>query len=154
MTAALVSRYLLPRLTPGKIPESLGAIQLLQSLNRERWFPAILMGLLCLLAGITLGTSQRLWNDDVAVLSPLPPELLEQDRFLRQQLMADESNQLLILKRETLQQLLEQCEALNPLLKRAAEDGFSADISLPCNTLPSQSMQRVRQGLILSLIHI
>ena len=148
LTAALVSRYLLPPLTPENIPERPRTLGLLQSLNRERWFPAILMGLLCLLAGIALGTSQRLWNDDVAVLSPLPPELLEQDRFLRQQLMTDESNQLLILQGETLQQLLEQCETLSPVLKRAAEDGFSADISLPCNILPSQSMQLARQALI------
>jgi predicted exporter len=148
LTAALVSRYLLPRLLPAETPARPRGIRLLHPLNREGWAPAILMSLLSLLAVVTLSTSQHLWNDDVAVLSPLPPHLLQQDNILRQQIMASESNQLLLLRGDTLQHLLEQCEALTPVLKRAVEEGFTAGIKLPCDTLPSQRMQKARQALI------
>lgn len=147
VTAALVSRYLLPRLLGTRVPRP-RRLEALAFLDHRRWTPALLMAGLSLLAGAILAIHPRLWNDDVAVLSPLPPRLLEQDRFLRRQLMADESNQMLLLRGHDIEQLLVRCEALRPLLRRAVAEHLIADASLPCDLLPSRSRQAQTQALI------
>ncbi len=146
VTAALVSRYLLPRLLTEARPPQPRGDRWLTLLSHQRRLPALVMAGVTLLAGVILGTHARLWNDDVGVLSPLPAPLLEQDRFLRQQLMADESNQLLLVRGRDMEQLLLRCEALRPLLRRAVEDRLLAGASLPCDVLPSRTHQMQSQA--------
>ncbi len=148
LTAALVSRYLLPRLLTDATPPPPQGVRWLRFLSRRRWLPALALTGVTLLAGVILGTHARLWNDDVGVLSPLPAPLLEQDRFLRRQLMTDESNQMLLLRGRDMQQLLVRCEALRPLLQRAVDDRLIGGASLPCDTLPSKARQLQSQSRI------
>lgn len=148
LTAALVSRYLLPRLLPATSAPHHSSDRLLTFVSRHRWSPALLMALITLLAGVNLITSDELWNDDVAVLSPLPGSLIEQDRLLRQQLMAEESNQMLLLRGGEMEQLLTRCEALQELLEDAVSQQMLAGASLPCDALPSQHRQLLSQQAI------
>jgi predicted exporter len=141
VTAALVSRYLLPRLLADTAPPAPRNGPWLRFFNRPLWLPALVLAGLTLLAGVILGTHSHLWNDDVGVLSPLPTPLLEQDRFLRRQLMADESNQMLLLRGRDMEQLLARCEALRLPLQHAVDDRLLAGASLPCDTLPSRARQ-------------
>jgi predicted exporter len=141
LTAALVSRHLLPLLLQTVTPPSPRGDPLLRLISRKRWTPVALLGGATLLAIVALCTGPRLWNDDVAVLSPLPAELLAQDRFLRQQLMADESSQLMLLRGQTIEQLLVRCESLKLHLHQAVADDLSTGASLPCDYLPSRARQ-------------
>jgi predicted exporter len=148
LTAALTSRYLLPRLlNVSALPPPQGQ-RLLGFMTRRHWLPTAVMGAITLSAALSLGLSPQLWNDDIAVLSPLSPALLAQDRFLRQQLQAQESNQMLLLNGRDMPQLLQQCEALRPLLTQAVADGLTAGATLPCDYLPSASAQRASQAAI------
>jgi predicted exporter len=141
LTAALVSRHLLPLLLQTAAPPRPRGESLLRLISRKRWPPAAVFGGATLLAIVALFYGPGLWNDDVAVLSPLPSTLLEQDRYLRQQLMADESNQLMLLRGRTIEQLLVRCESLKPILQQAVADKLSAGASLPCDYLPSRARQ-------------
>jgi predicted exporter len=141
LTAALVSRYLLPPLLQTATPPRPRGEHLLRLISRKRWPPVALFGGVTLLAIVALLNGPRLWNDDVAVLSPLPAALLAQDRYLRQQLMADESSQLMLLRGQTVEQLLVRCESLKPILQQAIADKLSAGASLPCDYLPSRARQ-------------
>ncbi|MEJ2456465.1 MAG: MMPL family transporter [Candidatus Thiodiazotropha sp.] len=148
LTAALVSRYLLPGLLTEATPPPPRGIRWLSFLSQRRWLPALVLTGITLLAGVILGTHSRMWNDDVGVLSPLPTPLQEQDRFLRRQLMADESNQMLLLRGQDMEQLLVRCEALRPLLQRAVDERSIGGASLPCDMLPSKARQLQSQGRI------
>ncbi len=148
LTAALTSRYLLPRLLGASTPADPKGHRQLKFMTRRHGLPALVMGVVTLFAALSLLFSPQLWNDDIAVLSPLSPSLLAQDRFLRQQLQAQESNQMLLLRGQDMQQLLRQCEALKPLLAQAIADGLIAGATLPCDYLPSTQAQRASQAAI------
>ncbi len=141
LSAALASRYLLPLLLGGQTPPSPQGGAWLQRLNRRRGLPALLLAAACGLSALSLFGDHSLWNDDVAVLSPLPASLLEEDRQLRRQLMTDESGRLILLQGETLEQLLQRCEALRPQLDRVVAEGLTGGATLPCDLLPSVARQ-------------
>ncbi len=148
LTAALASRYLLPQLLQNtSLPPPRGR-RMLSLLSQRHWIPASLMSVATALSAAALFASPHLWNDDIAVLSPLPASLLEQDRFLRQQLMTQESNQLLLLPGKDMQQLLDRCESLKPLLTQAVAEGLTAGAALPCDYLPSRQLQAATQRRI------
>ncbi len=148
MSAALASRYLLPLLLEGKAPPLPRGGAWLQRLNRRRGLPALLLAAGAGLSALSLIGGHPLWNDDVAVLSPLPVSLLEEDRRLRQQLMTTESGRLILLQGDTLEQLLQRCEALRPQLDRAVADGLTGGATLPCDLLPSAARQeRIRAAI-------
>jgi predicted exporter len=148
LTAALVSRYLLPRLLSTTAVPRQRTGRLLSFLAKRRWSPALMMTTITLLAGIILVANEKLWNDDVAVLSPLPASLIEQDRLLRKHLMAEESTQMLLLRNKELEQLLIDCESFQTQLKTAVSRQLLADASLPCDSLPSQTRQSQNQARI------
>lgn len=145
ITAALCTRYLLPRLLPeaDKPPPPRGVHLLSVLTRRRRWLP---VALLISAAGLCVGSlfSQHdLWNDDIAMLSPLSPALLDQDRFLRRQLMAEESNQVILLQGENVEQLLRRCESLRPVIVSAVQERLLGGATLPCDYLPSEQRQRL-----------
>jgi predicted exporter len=148
LSAALVSRYLLPRLLPPSAARRPSKRNLLGKLNKKRWLPIGLVAVLTLAAALGLSCDRTLWNDDVAVLSPVPPSLLAQDRELRHQLLVQQSNQLLLLQGEDMDQLLHRCESLKQLLALAVAEGLLSGATLPCDYLPDRQAQLANQRLI------
>jgi predicted exporter len=90
-------------------------------------------------------SSKPLWQDDIATLSPLPADLLKQDRALREQFGASEPNHLLLIQAENPEQLLQRSEALRQHLQQDQTGASLMNIVLPSDFLPSQQQQRLTQ---------
>ncbi|MCU7906280.1 MAG: MMPL family transporter [Candidatus Thiodiazotropha sp. (ex Epidulcina cf. delphinae)] len=147
VTAAVCSRYLLPRLfsDPFIAPEPKG-LRPLGRLLRTRPWPAaliILAAAFCLWSLIR--STGPVWQDDIATLSPLPAELLQQDQALRRQLHATESNQMLVIRAGDPELLLQNCESVGRRVRTAFKAPLLAGIELPSDHLPSQRTQILRQ---------
>ncbi|MEJ2403849.1 MAG: MMPL family transporter [Candidatus Thiodiazotropha sp.] len=147
LTAATVSRTLLPRLFPEPFdsPEPKG-LALLRGLQvKRRWPVAITLGagLVSLLLIASRGTD--LWQDDIASLSPLPQNLLQQDRLLRAELGQAEPNHFLVLNGPDVETLLQTGERLREQLQDIPEASL-AKFDLPSDHLPSQARQRALQA--------
>ncbi len=148
LTAALTSRYLLPCLYADNFnrPKLKGERLISRLAQRSRRLP-IAVTLIALLIVIAAILSPRpLWNDDIAVLSPLPSSLIAQDRSLRQALQADEASQMIVLEGDSIEQLLQRCESLRPYIGKAIDKGWLNGASLLCDALPSQKRQREIQS--------
>lgn len=144
ITAALCSRYLLPLLLTqsNRPPRARGEKALALLSGKHRWLPLALSISAAVLVLGSLLSQHALWNDDIAELSPIPKPLLAQDRYLRQQLMAEEPNQMILIRGQEVEQLLRRCERLRPLIASAMADRLLGGASLPCDYLPSEQRQR------------
>jgi predicted exporter len=146
ISAALVSRYLLPRLfpVPFHAPKPKGINILLPLLTNTQW-PSVIVVLIALLSLLFLVFSTKpFWQDDIANLSPLPQTLLQQDRFLRAELGSSEPNHLLLMQAATPEALLQTSEAVRARLRKFPEQALG-DIALPSDYLPSMQTQMARQ---------
>jgi predicted exporter len=90
----------------------------------------------------------NLWEDDLAALSPIPSSLIEQDRTLRRQLGAPDVSRLLVLQGASIEELLQQAEALQPKLEELIAQGAISDAELVSRYLPSARTQRIRQATL------
>ncbi|MCU7844754.1 MAG: MMPL family transporter [Candidatus Thiodiazotropha sp. (ex Monitilora ramsayi)] len=156
LTAAFSSRYLLPHLYPKTFePPQLRGTRLVSVLaHRDRRLPFTLISITLLLVAWSAFSPQRLWNDDITVLSPLPPSLIAQDRSLRQQLEADETNQMILLRGREIEQLLQQCESLRPIINNAVDERLLNGATMLCDYLPSQQTQRIIQSHLPETEHL
>lgn len=147
LTAALTSRYLLPSLFPVPFspPQLRGVTWLKALLGQHRWPSLVIFAAAAFSLMSLILPSTALWQDDIATLSPLPQALLDQDRTLRQQLGGSEPHHLLLIRGRDPEQLLQNCEAVRERLKQDSQEAFLAKIKLPCDALPSQQKQRLRQ---------
>lgn len=149
MTAALMTRWLLPCLLPdGWAPRQGGAPNWMVPLLRfrRRPAPAIPVGLVVLAALlIFLALDPPRWQPDLAAISPISRTQLSTDTRLRSDLGAPEAGQMLFIKGPSREQVLEGSEAavarLGPLIAAGALAGFDA----PSLYLPSAATQRIRQ---------
>jgi predicted exporter len=86
------------------------------------------------------------WQDNLAALTPLPPDLLQHDARLREALGAPDVRYLLVLQASTEQGVLALSERLQPrvdaLLAKQAADA----LELPSRYLPTVAVQRERQA--------
>ncbi|MCU7853081.1 MAG: MMPL family transporter [Candidatus Thiodiazotropha sp. (ex Monitilora ramsayi)] len=148
MTAALSSRYLLPHLYTKSFipPQHRGAALVSLLANRHHRLPITLILASIVIILWSMLSSRDLWNDDIAVLSPLPASLITQDRDLRKQLEANETNQMILIKGSDMEQLLQRCESLKQVIQTAMEDQLLGGATLLCDYLPSQQLQRQRQS--------
>ncbi len=88
---------------------------------------------------------EQLWENNLAALSPVPQQLIAQDRGLRQQLNAPEVSHLLIVTANSAEKALQQAEALQPRLKFLQSQNIIRDSDLLTKLLPSSRTQLKRQ---------
>jgi predicted exporter len=148
LTAALTSRYLLPSLYKDDFdsPRLRGERVISRLVQQSRRLPVAVTLIALLIVTAAVLSPRPLWNDDIAVLSPLPSSMIAQDRSLRQELQADEASQMILLEAESIEQLLQQCESLRPYIGKAIEKAWLNSASLLCDVLPSQQRQRETQS--------
>ncbi|MET0089457.1 MAG: MMPL family transporter [Candidatus Thiodiazotropha sp.] len=141
--AAAVSRVLLPRLFPEPFasPEPRGLAVLRGFMQRRRWPAWVTLGLGLISLILIFRPGAVLWQDDIASLSPLPKQLLQQDRTLRAALGRAEPNHFLVLHGVDVETLLQTSGRLRERLSAAPDDRF-AKLDLPSDHLPSQARQR------------
>jgi predicted exporter len=104
---------------------------------------AVAAGILALLSVILLHRSP--WEDDLAALSPIAPELINLDRELRADLGAPEISHMVVLKGASAEEVLQACEILSPALERLRERKALAGYLPPTQFLPSRQAQLARQ---------
>jgi predicted exporter len=146
--AALVTRYVLPKLLPEHFaihkPKKLG--QFLQTavglLTRWRW---LAIAVVVASSAYLLHQGKEVWRAQLGSLSPASPELQQRDEQLRSELGAPDAGVLVVIKAGALEQVLQISEAassqLNPLVTQGVLGGYEA----ASRYLPSQQLQRLRQ---------
>jgi len=149
VVAGLATRYLLPRVLPARFrdaadtPGLARAVAFVDALPRPRWLPWLLAALALAVLWRAPGPT---WQNDLAALTPVPPELLQRDAKLRAELGAPDVRYLLVLQGRDADDVLTLSEALEPRLDALVERGALDAAELPSRYLPSVATQRARQA--------
>lgn len=149
VVAALVTRFVLPLLLPsGFAVRDLGALGkrlervVLRPLRRLR----LLVPLLALSAlAVLFWHHDKLWNRELAALSPVPAEQQALDAALRAELGAPDVRYLAVLSGPDREAVLRQAERLTPRLDSLVAQGLLAGYESPSRYLPSRTTQLARR---------
>jgi predicted exporter len=149
VTAALVTRFVLPLL----LPRNLGVqalthptrsiahgLRLLRHARHGLWGIALL-GVLALWLH-----RERLWNRELSALNPVPMAEQEWDGRLRADLGAPDVRELVIVQADDAQGALRGAEQVGQRLDTLVDRGMLAGYDTPSRYLPSEATQRQRRA--------
>jgi len=147
LAAGLVTRWVLPALAPGRgapppraLPFSLVRAGL--AMRRAAWIAWVLLA--AALAFI-LARHDRIWDDDLGHLSPLPESARELHRQLSADLRAPDAGYLLIATAGSRDAVLEKSERLTLALQGWVGEGVLEGFDLAARYLPSAKTQALRR---------
>ncbi|MEZ5585124.1 MAG: MMPL family transporter [Candidatus Competibacteraceae bacterium] len=148
LTAALVTRWVLPTLLPPVWTPTQPLKEqpwLLALLRPPRWLVAVLIT-----AGVGAGLwglfcASQIWEDDLAALSPIPKQLILRDRELRSQLGAPEASHVMVITASDAETALQRSEILAHWLENQMQQGTLTGFDMAARYLPSRQTQRARQ---------
>lgn len=148
-TAALTTRFGLVHLL-GSRPHDAAQSPLvaalwrrLAQLPRPRWLAPLLT---VAALGAIAAAPGPFWENNLAALTPAPPDLVAQDAALRAELGAPDVRHLLVIEGADADAVLVASEKLDAALARLQADGAIAGYELPSRYLPSAATQRARQA--------
>ncbi|MBD8525410.1 MMPL family transporter [Pseudomarimonas arenosa] len=146
--AALATRFVLPWLLP--LPAEVPSITLSErpTMASPRRRVGLAAGVASVLLAMLFGLPSPGWQEDLAALTPLPPELLQRDRQLRQALAAPDVRWLLQLQGDSTDSVLQASEALMPALDQLVQQGAITGYDLAARYLPSAQRQLQRQAAL------
>jgi len=147
LTAAAVSRFVLPALRPGGFAvrdvSSLGLR--LAVLSRQAWRLRGLLAVLLLAAGLVLTLHRdAVWNHELAALSPVPAADLALDAAMRADLGAPDVRYLVVVPGADREAALRSAEQLGEKLQALTAAGVIAGFETPARFLPSAATQQAR----------
>lgn len=151
ITAALVTRFVLPHLLPARFQvRDLTAIgerllRVVSVLRRLRW---ALLALVIASAAVLVVQRHHLWNSRLSALSPMPQQMMDTDAQLRKQIGAPESGDLVVVTGATQEAVLQAAEAIAPRLGALQRRGVIGGFDSPARYLPSERTQRVRESAL------
>jgi predicted exporter len=149
--SGLVVWRVLPVLTPphGMARKRSGLAFATRPLPRLRALGPWIAGATALGAALVIAAHRdRLWDDDLANLSPVPMELKTLDAELRSQLGAPDLRHLLAVRAATREAALEASERLAPLLEEAVAAGWIGAYDMAARYLPSRKAQAERRAAL------
>ncbi|MCK5696554.1 MAG: hypothetical protein KAI02_00230 [Gammaproteobacteria bacterium] len=152
ISAALITRYLLPMFI---YKNHLIALLWFKKfiayfiLFKNYFIYRVLIFILILIAIVYISTHEKLWENDLASLSPVSNELKQQDFKLRKSLNLPELRYLLLVSAETEQGVLQQTEAITPFLEQFIHSGAISFYDAVTRYLPSINTQMERQKQLL-----
>jgi predicted exporter len=149
VAAALVTRFVLPHLLPGKfrihdvtaIGQALS--RLAQRATALRWPAAILLLVAC---AILVQNRASLLNDKIASLSPVSQADVALDESLRADMGAPDVRYLVVISGTSRESVLVSSEQVSTLLQTQVAQGELAGFESPSRYLPSTETQRARQA--------
>jgi predicted exporter len=140
MAAGLTTRWLLPALQPGEY-----RLPRLPAWPRPpRWLAVLLLAG----AALVLARADLVWDDDLAHLSPIPPEALAEDQTLRGELGAPDARFLLTFTAPTAEAALALSEQHQAWLESLVKGGIVTGYALAAQSLPSQAAQQARRDAL------
>jgi len=148
VTAAMVTRFVLPSLLPARFRiHDVSAIGLILSRAVQRAAVLRRPAAIVLLAACAVVAANRdgLWNDTIASLSPVPQAEVELDTRLRADLGAPDVRYLAVVSGADQESALRAAERASALLQTLVEQGELAGFESPSRYLPSAATQRARQ---------
>lgn len=149
LVAGFSTRYLLPHVLPARFRDTADTPGLarvaawLDRLPRPRWLPLLLT---VVALAVLWRVPGPMWQNDLAALTPVPPELLLRDGKLRGELGAPDVRYLLVLEGAQAEDVLALSEVLQAPLSDLAKTGAFDSVELPSRYLPSIATQRARQA--------
>ena len=151
VVAGLVTRWVLPALTPARILER-KLVRLpfapppsAARATRYAW-PAV--ALLAAAAVVVVVRNDKLWDDDLSNLAPLPESIKALDRDLRAQLGAPDPRYLILATAADREQLLQKSERIGAALDGIVKSGGIAGYDLASRLLPSLKTQEARRSAL------
>jgi len=149
LSAGLVTRWVLPALAPGRgapprtLPFSLVRAGL--AMRRAAWIAWVL--LFAALAFIA-ARHDRIWDDDLGHLSPLPESARELHQRLSADLRAPDARYLLIATAASREAVLDKSEQTALALQKAVDGGILEGFDLAARYLPSEKTQERRRAAL------
>ncbi|WP_112185912.1 MMPL family transporter [Ralstonia sp. GX3-BWBA] len=147
VTAALVTRYVLPHLRGADVAtrdvSRVGTwlAQATHAAPRLRWVLAVVLVGAC--AALVLHRDD-LWSRELAALSPVPAKSQALDASLRADVGAPDVRYLVVIPAATEQAVLEGAEKVAAQLQPLVDNGVLAGFENPARYLPSDATQRAR----------
>ncbi|MGQ0752065.1 MAG: MMPL family transporter [Betaproteobacteria bacterium] len=151
LVAGAVTRWVLPALTPARTLERKMVRVPFADAPRSRFARGTLWWIAALAAcgfAILLMQNERLWDDDLANLGPVPAELRALDAELRGQLGAPDVRHLVVVMAPDREQALQKSEVATQRLERAIASGWIARYDLAARYLPSRRTQAARRAAL------
>lgn len=159
IAAAAITRYVLPTICPAGIGQrplgsgglgrraTTGLLYLnrLGAQGRGKW---LVIGLVLCAAVIIFQARDRLWDDRLSGLSPVPPAAQALDQKLRSDLGAPDLRYLVILRRHGQEAALTASEQAGRVLDGLVEDNVIAGYNSAARFLPSQASQQQRRDAL------
>lgn len=149
ITAACVTRFVLPQLTPAgfSAPGSGPLARPLLSIVAKRGKLRVPVAAAALLAGLALLTHRGgLWDNNLANLSPIPAFDQALDLSLRHAMGVPDLRYLVVFEVANVQAALQASETLTPMLTALIAQHRLGGFQLPSLTLPSELTQWRRQS--------
>lgn len=151
VAAALVTRYVLPNLLPGKLGihdvAPLGEA-LAKGLRRVK-APKALLVVVPILAAVAFYTHRGpVWNPELSALSPVSSQDQALDALLRNDIGAPDVSYLVVVSGPTHEAVLQAAEAIDPALDHLVESGTLLGFETPARYLPSLRAQQARQAAL------
>jgi predicted exporter len=149
--AGLSTRWVLPEITPASaVSRKIQAFPL--QMRREgaiaRSGSWIATAGVAAALGVIAWQHDRLWDDDLANLSPLSESAKELDRALRSELGAPDVRYLVIARGTDRETTLAASERAGAWLRQARDRGWVAGYDLPSHYLPSRKTQEQRRAAL------
>ncbi len=151
VTAALVTRFVLPCLVPDGFfaPGAMAIGAPLRWIRRRQGLARMVLGGVAVLALFSLALHRGgLWQTDLLSLSPLPPATQALDKQLHAELGITTPRFFLAWRAGSEQNALTISETLDPILSSLAAKGKIGGFSLPSQVLPSNAAQHARRAAL------
>lgn len=151
VTAAMVTRFVLPHLRPAKLhihdiaPIGRALTGLWAWLSRLRRVVPVL-GLAAIL--VLVANREHIWSSSLSGLSPVSAADQALDQSLRADLGAPNLRYLVVLKAGSREAALEQAESVGERLRGLVADGVLAGFDSPARFLPSAATQQARRNAL------
>ena len=152
IVAGLVTRYVLPALTPARAlarkrhRPPFDVSRTLPWLRRHAW--VVGAAIVASVIVIAIALRNGLWDDDLSNLNPLQPAVRQLDRELREQTGAPDLRYLVVASGNDRESALAASERAAAALDTAVTQGALGSYDFPARYLPSQATQRARQAAL------
>jgi len=151
LAAGLVTRWVLPALAGPRPLTATGFVlpgQVEGIFDRLRALRPVALLLAALAAAFILLRGERLWEDDLGSLNPVPKALRETDRQLRAELGAPDVRHLLVVTGPDLDSVLARNEEIVPWLDALERERVIAGYDVVSRYLPSCAAQERRLAAV------